>query len=101
VRSEPSVLIPLGYRIIGESNPAVTGFPRVCKSQCPTWAYHWKMTQEYPASFGVDGSPHSIGLVVLLRQESDEEQEDDEEEEEEEEEEEGDDEDENADGYSE
>jgi hypothetical protein len=55
------------------------------------------MTQEYPASFGVDGSPHSIGLVVLLRQESDEEQEDDEEEEEEE----GDDEDENADGYSE
>ena len=61
-------------------------------------AYHWKMTQEYPPSFGIDGSPHSIALVVLLRQESDEEEEEEEGDDGEDNE---DDDDDNADGYSE
>ena len=65
-------------------------------------AYHWKMTQEYPPSFGIDGSPHSIALVVLLRQESDEEEEEEEgDEDDEDNEDDEDDDDDNADGYSE
>lgn len=64
-------------------------------------AYHWKMTQEYPPSFGIDGSPHSIALVVLLRQESDEEEEEEEGDDGEDNEDNEDDDDDNADGYSE